>query len=149
MDLRRVVLNFIPVAAIFYATKDPAGFALLAHTPGGRLAAVTCIILFSLENALLGAAACLSAIAFYLSDWRADTFVTYKGAYPMAASLDSESESESKNAIAFRETNCDGGVLSYKSFPVRSELAEFVYPNLSFVNTACNPCDRNCRIRVK
>lgn len=51
-------------------------------------------------------------------------------------------------AADFRKENCDQGVLTFKSQTVRNENATLVFPQLSFTDNTCNPCDENCGISI-
>jgi hypothetical protein len=146
MEPWHIVLNFVPMCIVFYASVDPRGFLAWSTSYIGRLFAVAGIIAYSLEDRFLGTAACLIAILFYQSTPSLDAFTSYGDAYPPAEVA--ESAEYAAVGAAFRKDNCEGGVLSYKSFVTRPELAEFVYPNLIFKEGACNPCDTNCRFSL-
>ena len=146
MEPWHIVLNFLPVFIVVYASMDSRGFLAFFTSYIGRLLAVVCIIAYSLEDRFLGAAICLIVILFYQSMPNLDAFTSYDAVYP-PAEVSGSAESGATKA-AFRRDNCEGGVLSYKSFVVRPELAEFVYPNLIFKEGSCNPCDTNCRFSL-
>jgi hypothetical protein len=45
----------------------------------------------------------------------------------------------------FIQTKCRDGVLMYKDFPVKSEMADHIYPEIQFnTKSRCNPCDTTC-----
>ncbi len=45
----------------------------------------------------------------------------------------------------FIQEKCKNGVLMYKDFPVKSEMADHVFPEIKFTNKSrCNPCDTTC-----
>jgi uncharacterized Fe-S center protein len=45
----------------------------------------------------------------------------------------------------FIQEKCRDGVLMYKDFPVKSEMADHVYPEIQFnTKSRCNPCDSTC-----
>ena len=45
----------------------------------------------------------------------------------------------------FIQEKCKNGVLMYKDFPVKSEMADHVFPEIQFnTNSRCNPCDTTC-----
>lgn len=45
----------------------------------------------------------------------------------------------------FIQEKCRDGVLMYKDFPVKSEMADHIYPEIQFnTKSRCNPCDSTC-----
>ncbi len=49
----------------------------------------------------------------------------------------------------FIKEKCKNGVLMYKDFPVKSEMAEHIYSEIKFnEKTKCNPCDRTCNYNI-
>ena len=45
----------------------------------------------------------------------------------------------------FIQEKCRNGVLMYKDFPVKSEMADHVFPEIQFnTKSRCNPCDITC-----
>ncbi len=45
----------------------------------------------------------------------------------------------------FIQEKCKNGVLMYKDFPVKSEMADHVFPEIQFnTKSRCNPCDSTC-----
>jgi hypothetical protein len=49
----------------------------------------------------------------------------------------------------FIKDKCKNGVLMYKDFPVKSEMADHVYSEIKFNGkTKCNPCDRICDYNI-
>lgn len=50
---------------------------------------------------------------------------------------------------AFIKEKCKNGVLMYKMMPVRNEMADHVYSEISFKNdNKCNPCDSTCDYNI-
>jgi hypothetical protein len=49
----------------------------------------------------------------------------------------------------FIKEKCKNGVLMYKDFPVKSEMADHVYSEIKFNGkNKCNPCDRTCDYNI-
>ena len=49
----------------------------------------------------------------------------------------------------FIKEKCKNGVLMYKDFPVKSEMADHVYSEIQFDGKSkCNPCDRTCDYNI-
>lgn len=45
----------------------------------------------------------------------------------------------------FIQEKCKNGVLMYKDFPVKSEMADHIFPEIQFnTKSRCNPCDTTC-----
>jgi hypothetical protein len=64
---------------------------------------------------------------------------------------DDESETEpfTNKAVAdFRKEHCTDRSLNFKSQPVRNENATHIFPQMSFTNNTCNPCDEYCGISI-
>jgi hypothetical protein len=49
----------------------------------------------------------------------------------------------------FIKEKCKNGVLMYKDFPVKSEMADHVYSEIKYSGkNKCNPCDRTCNYNI-
>ena len=49
----------------------------------------------------------------------------------------------------FIKEKCKNGVLMYKDFPVKSEMADHVYSEIKYSGkNKCNPCDRTCNYNM-
>jgi hypothetical protein len=49
----------------------------------------------------------------------------------------------------FIKEKCKNGVLMYKDFPVKSEMADHVYSEIKYNGkNKCNPCDRTCDYNI-
>ncbi len=45
----------------------------------------------------------------------------------------------------FIRENCQNGILMYKDFPVKTEMADHIYPEIKYnTKSRCNPCDNTC-----
>jgi len=60
----------------------------------------------------------------------------------------SDAEGFTTNEDNFRENHCEKEKLIYKSQPVKHENVEHIFPELSFTDETCNPCDKNCGISI-
>ncbi len=46
---------------------------------------------------------------------------------------------------AFIREKCQNGILMYKDFPVKTEMADHIYPEIKYnTKSRCNPCDNTC-----
>ena len=49
----------------------------------------------------------------------------------------------------FRKLSCKNGGLVYKNMPVKTDMAEHIFPQIHFQNDQkCNPCDINCSFSI-
>lgn len=48
----------------------------------------------------------------------------------------------------FRKRNCNGNQLKYKGMFVKNENVDLIFPELSFKNDNCNPCDKSCNFSI-
>jgi hypothetical protein len=45
----------------------------------------------------------------------------------------------------FIREKCQNGILMYKDFPVKTEMADHIYPEIKYnTKSRCNPCDKTC-----
>jgi hypothetical protein len=45
----------------------------------------------------------------------------------------------------FIREKCQNGILMYKDFPVKTEMADHIYPEIKYnTKSRCNPCDNTC-----
>ena len=45
----------------------------------------------------------------------------------------------------FIREKCQNGILMYKDFPVKTEMADHIYPEIKYnTQSRCNPCDNTC-----
>ena len=48
----------------------------------------------------------------------------------------------------FQAAHCQSGQLKYKEFPIKTEMAQHVFPEIKYTNGLCNPCDPNCQFSI-
>jgi hypothetical protein len=48
----------------------------------------------------------------------------------------------------FRNSNCKNGKLTYKKNAVRNDMVEHIFPEISFKDSVCNPCDKQCKFTI-
>lgn len=48
----------------------------------------------------------------------------------------------------FRQKNCANGELVYKGNAVKKDMMEHVFPEITFADTKCNPCDPTCAFNI-
>ena len=45
----------------------------------------------------------------------------------------------------FQKNYCRNSQLYYKEYPIKTEMAEHIFPQIKFDSNRCNPCDPNCK----
>lgn len=48
----------------------------------------------------------------------------------------------------FQKKYCNKSQLMYKEYPIKTEMAEHVFPEIKYTNGICNPCDPNCQFSI-
>lgn len=48
----------------------------------------------------------------------------------------------------FKKRNCINNQLKYKNMNVKNEYVDLIFPELSFKNDVCNPCDKHCKFSI-
>ena len=122
-----IIINIIPVILITIVILYPENVATFAHSILGKLCIVTLIVFFSSVRILYGVIACILVILYYKSN-------------------SVEGFNDAKQS--FREQNCKNGELMHKNLPVKIEMANHVYPELSFESKPCNPCSDTCDFSI-
>ena len=46
----------------------------------------------------------------------------------------------------FKKSNCRNSQLYHKEYPIKTDMAQHIFPELNFKYEPCNPCDNNCKI---
>ena len=166
-----VVMQFIPIMLVLvYASYKP-WFIDTSQTILGKVIAVMFILYYTSIDYVYGTLCCVVIIAFYQMHER-EGFDTDFGpkmvdgkAKPMgmkpvgdAKPMDAKPmgiepavmkpdtiDAFTSARDTFIQSKCRDGVLMYKDFPVKSEMADHVYPEIQFnTKSRCNPCDTTC-----
>jgi hypothetical protein len=48
----------------------------------------------------------------------------------------------------FRKQYCDGNTLKYKDTNIKPDMMQHIFPQVSFINNQCNPCDASCEFSI-
>ena len=147
-----MISELIAVLLILLFASYPKQFVPFSHTSLGRFLAVLVIVYFTKKNAFVGLFVCLATIAYYQRDdfkymlnipesflWEL-TYTPYS----------SEVYDNLYNQLnhQFRQEHCPAGKLMYKGLPVRTEMAEHVFPELKFGDAPCDPCNARCNFTI-
>jgi len=130
--MHKVFLNILPVILISMMVIYKSQTAKFAHSILGKLMACLLIIVYSANDIVYGVFVCALVILYYQTDY-------VEGFAQTAVSTVKDT---------FIQQNCKNGVLIHKSMPVKTEMAEHVFPELSFPRGTCNPCDKTCDIDI-
>ena len=150
-----MIADFTLIILISLFAFYPDRMIPLSHTSLGRLLAVAIIVYYTKLDVLLGVLICVITIYYYQMDnfehmlnvsegflWDM-TFTPYD--QDVYEKLNIELIERQKR---FRETNCSKGKLIHKGVPVNNEMAEHIFPELKFNDSACNPCDTTCAFSI-
>ena len=165
-----VVMQFIPIVLILLYASFRYEFTKVSHSILGKLFAVMLILYYTRMDFIYGTVCCILVILYYQKteiegfDLAEEKKEEKKQDEPMDDGTNlPEIKSTSLegfgpiitidqfNAVKdeFIKEKCKNGVLMYKDFPVKSEMAEHVYSEIKFnEKTKCNPCDRTCNYNI-
>jgi hypothetical protein len=165
-----VVMQFIPIVLILLYASFRYEFTKVSHSILGKLFAVMLILYYTRMDFIYGTVCCILVILYYQK--------TEIEGFDMAEKKKEEKQQDEPmddgtnlpeiestslegfgpiitvdqfNAVKdeFIKEKCKNGVLMYKDFPVKSEMAEHVYSEIKFnEKTKCNPCDRTCNYNI-
>jgi len=168
-----VVMQFIPIMLILgYATYRHE-FVKLSYSILGKLFAVMLIFYYTRIDFIYGTICCILVILYYQQteiegfsmeetkekekkeeDKKEEVtddgtnlpleegFETFE---PPIITIDQFNAAKDE----FIKEKCKNGVLMYKDFPVKSEMADHVYSEIKFNDKSkCNPCDRTCNYNI-
>jgi hypothetical protein len=109
---------------------------------------ITIIVLYTdkiqqFTNTILGKVSAIVVISCltYFIDIRYSIFAIIVILYYL--SLDNHEGFNNAKQL-FREQNCKNGLLTHKNQPVKTEMAQHVFPELNFKGKSCDPCSQTC-----
>jgi len=123
-----IVLNMIPILLISLVVLYQPQAARFSHTIVGKAFAIALIAGYTYIDVLYGIACCALVILYYQSDY-VEGFSDYR--------------------TTFVAQNCAKGKLVSKGIPVKTEMADHVFPELEFPRgEKCNPCAETCDFSI-
>ena len=174
-----VVMQFIPIVLILAYASFRYEFTRVSHSILGKLFAVMLIFYYTRMDFVYGTICCILVIWYYQQteiegfkeekEKKKDEVIDDGTNLPPPpadtspvdiSSADTSLEGfETPIVITIDQFNvakdefikekCKNGVLMYKDFPVKSEMADHVYSEIKFNGkTKCNPCDRTCDYNI-
>jgi hypothetical protein len=170
-----VVMQFIPIMLILGYTTYRHEFVKLSYSILGKLFAVMLIFYYTRIDFIYGTICCILVILYYQQteiegfsmeeetkekdkkeEDKKEEEVTDDGTNlpleegfetfePPIITIDQFNAAKDE----FIKEKCKNGVLMYKDFPVKSEMADHVYSEIQFDGKSkCNPCDRTCDYNI-
>lgn len=165
-----VIMQFVPIALILVYFSYPSTFKQVSRGILGKLFAAMLVLYYTRQHFIFGTLACLLVIAYYNFLDDVETFDPAKEEDKKVEESKEEEVIEEEEAFSLLNDNepsiitidnfntardefikekCKNGVLMYKDFPVKSEMADHVYSEVKFTsNKKCNPCDRTCDYNI-
>ena len=78
-----------------------------------------------------------------------EPFSNYETSYQTDASMFAETpQHPSPQKQKFTQEHCEHRTLKYKNQPVRPDITEHVFSNISFEDTPCNICEKGCMYNI-
>lgn len=164
--MQQIFIEFIPIILIFLALTYTEKMIEWSNTGLGKLVIILIILFYAFIDKLYGILVCLLFILFYQSDYYCnvlnkktegfepilDTIVTHqpiKTLEPMSYTEQYDLPKINTESVkGFRQQHCEKGHLVNKGQKVKSDIAEHVYPEISFSNEKCNICDSKCHFNI-
>ena len=164
-----VVMQFIPIMLILGYTTYRHEFVKLSYSILGKLFAVMLIFYYTRIDFIYGTICCILVILYYQQteiegfsmeetkekDKKKEEVVDDGTNLPLEEGFETFEPPiitiDQFNAAKdeFIKEKCKNGVLMYKDFPVKSEMADHVYSEIQFDGKSkCNPCDRTCDYNI-
>uniref|UniRef100_A0A6C0D4U1 Uncharacterized protein n=1 Tax=viral metagenome TaxID=1070528 RepID=A0A6C0D4U1_9ZZZZ len=169
--MKRILLQFIPIVLLFVLLAYFKDTAYFSRTILGKFIAICIIIFYATIDKLYGLLVCALIIIYYQSDF-IENMLNYGGdwaTFDSIVSLDNTDDGmyiggtinnklesfiqindaypESKKIIsndAFKNDHCVNGQLMDKNTPVRLDMTEHVFPEVTFKQGPCNTCSKTC-----
>ncbi len=134
----------------------------------GKIIVILIILFYTSIDKLYGMLVCLLFILFYQSDFYynyenrnnetenfepiLDSIVPHQSIKPLEPiSYNHQYEMPEINVEYvknFKQEHCEKGHLVNKGQKVKIDIAEHIYPEISFINEKCNICDARCNFDI-
>lgn len=174
-EFRKLVTQGLPIALIILFILFPTSFARVGSQPLGKCIAVAMIVFYTYQDMMHGFIICLLTILYYQREMEGflskstqeyveflpkpslkEHSIAYEGhlekdftsleeAYPdKLAPVKKVSEHLFRREFCHKTKNH----IEYKDQRVKNSLVSHVYPELTFRDGECNPCDRTCHFTI-
>jgi len=172
MEIKKLLINFIPIILLFILLSYTEQFIRISGTVLGKLFAVFIVLFYTSIDIIHGILAAGLIILYYQSDivesmlnlyeyeihkpkievvneptlLRTDNApMSYVTQYENTTKLVTASDELKKN---FRKNRCRKGHLVIKEQKIPIDMTQHVYPEVSFINDKCNICDSTCDFTI-
>jgi hypothetical protein len=166
----------LPVVLIILYFLYPVSFRTVSDHPLGKLIAISLIMLYSYQDIIHGIVICLLVIIYYhqqVEEFISDSGKNYAEYLPKPSDKNGSCEFENhleKDFLSiedaypskikpikkvseslFRKERCakDTAKVHWKGETVKTNLIRYVYPELQYNDSECNPCDRTCHFTIQ
>lgn len=170
--MKQILVEFIPIILIFLLLTYTEKMILWSHTGLGKMVVLLIILFYTSLDKLYGILVTLLFILFYQSDCventlnihayndqikenfepNIDILTTHNAIKPLEpiSYIDQYElpKINTESAKEFRQQHCEKGHLVNKGQKVKIDVAEHVYPEITFQNGKCNICDPVCDYSV-
>lgn len=167
-----VVMQFIPIILILVYVSYKRWFIEASSSVLGKIVAILMILYYTSIDYVYGTLCCIIVIAFYQMNERegfslapapVSQVVAAQVVAPVVAAqvvpvvapaktTDIKPDTVDSFNVArdtFIKEKCKNGVLMYKDFPVKPEMADHIFSEVHFnTKTRCNPCDSTCNYSI-
>lgn len=167
-----VVMQFIPIILILVYVSYKRWFIEASSSVLGKIVAILMILYYTSIDYVYGTLCCISVIAFYQMNEREGFSLAPAPAQVVVAPVvapvaqivpapvvpapvkttDIKPDTVDSFNVArdtFIKEKCKNGVLMYKDFPVKPEMADHIFSEIQFnTKTRCNPCDSTCNYSI-
>ena len=116
--------------------------------PFGRFVSILVILFYTLLDVKYGIMVCILVIYYYQMEFLEKCCELDSCMLTGRLYTENFINQESTNITNFREEQCKDGQLQFKNKPVKNENAPHIFPNMSFTDKPCNPCDKKCGISI-
>lgn len=176
-ELRKLIIQGLPIAFIIVYLLFNEAFMKVSSQPLGKCIAICLILFYTLQDMMFGFIVCLLIILFYQQRETEEGFLSkstqeYVDFLPKQSvkedSINFENHAENdftsvKEAYPekllpirkasehlFRKEFCSSSEsrVYFKDQPVKNSLISHVYPELTFRDGECNPCDLTCHFSI-
>ncbi len=167
-----IVMQFIPIVLVLFYSTFRYEFNRIGHSILGKLFVVMLILYYTRMDWIYGVICCIIVIFYYqqteTEGFDGELLKSESKSKSNTKTLDEDVEDGTNlpdinegftGVISIDQFNtakdefirekCKNGVLMYKDFPVKTEMADHVYSEIEFPDkTKCNPCDRTCDYNI-
>ena len=152
------IAEIIPILLILLFVLYTKAMIEFSFSSLGKLVAIILIVGYTLFDVVYGLVMCMMIILFYQLDHTVeymDNIINELEEEEEDEEEDEEEEEEDNSpdvlmegmsSTQFQSKNCRNNQLYYKEYPIKTDMAQHVFPEINFKYEPCNPCDKNCNV---